>query len=220
MLITFDYHIHSYYSFDSLNKPLEIIKTALKKGINAISVTDHDTIKGSLEAKKLSKQYNILVITGIELKTDAGDLIILGIDEELKNYNFYEIIDIAYSNQWLTILPHPYVRHHLSDDFIKIVEKKVSAIEGFNCRAFSISNSKAIKLAETLKKPITAGSDAHLLKEIGNGINYILVNTISEEDLFKGIKNGWIRIEARHSNPLYHFSSSLIKVPKFFLRAI
>ena len=67
MLITFDYHIHSYYSFDSLNKPLEIIKTALKKGINAISVTDHNTIKGSLEAKKLSKEYNILVITGIEL---------------------------------------------------------------------------------------------------------------------------------------------------------
>jgi len=50
-----------------LNKPLEIIKTALKKGINAISVTDHNTIKGSLEAKKLSKEYNILVITGIEL---------------------------------------------------------------------------------------------------------------------------------------------------------
>jgi len=51
-LTSFDLHIHSKYSKDSINDPKWIIKIAKNKGLNGVAITDHNTIKGSLVAKK------------------------------------------------------------------------------------------------------------------------------------------------------------------------
>ncbi len=215
MLVVFDYHIHSYYSYDSLNRPIDVLKTALKKNINALSITDHNTIKGSLELAKLAKDFpNILVVKGVELKTDRGDLIVLGLNEEIKSKNFYEVIDIAKSSGFLTILPHPYFRHRLDTDLLLSVD----LIEAYNSRSPRYLNEKALKIAKRLGKAFTAGSDAHLLKEIGNGLNLFLVDSFNEEALLKSIKKGNIKTFFKPSNIFYRMSSAMIQVPKRFLR--
>jgi len=220
MIIHFDYHIHSYYSHDSLNRPKDIIKEGIRKKIDVLSITDHNTIRGSLEAKKIAKEYGILFITGIELYTNMGDIIILGLKEEIKIKDFYELVDIAHENEWITILPHPYVRHIMSDDFIKTVKNKITAIEVFNSRSFSYYNTRAFKFAKILNKPATAGSDAHLLKELGNGLNIVFVEDYTEESLYKSLRKGFIRIRAKYSNPFYHLTSALIQIPKGISRII
>lgn len=45
-MMRFDLHIHSGYSFDSLLDPKRIIKKAIKKNLNGIAITDHNTILG------------------------------------------------------------------------------------------------------------------------------------------------------------------------------
>ena len=41
----YDLHAHSKYSPDSVLEPERIVKTAIKRGLSGIAVTDHDTIK-------------------------------------------------------------------------------------------------------------------------------------------------------------------------------
>lgn len=61
-----DLHIHSTVS-DGKYTPSQIVDIAIRKKIPAISICDHDTAKGILEAKKYAKDKNIKVIPGIEI---------------------------------------------------------------------------------------------------------------------------------------------------------
>ena len=54
--MNFDLHIHSKYSFDSIMSPKRIVKVAQDNGLDCIAITDHDSIKGGLEAKKYENE--------------------------------------------------------------------------------------------------------------------------------------------------------------------
>jgi len=87
-----DLHIHSNAS-DGILSPSEIVKIAKKRGLSAISITDHDSVEGLDEAIAISKKIGLNFVPGIELSAESEewDLHILGyfIDhhsEELKKY--------------------------------------------------------------------------------------------------------------------------------------
>lgn len=63
-----DLHIHTNASDGSLSPELLINKVATK-GLQTISITDHDTIQGFLEAKKYASEKDIELIAGVELST-------------------------------------------------------------------------------------------------------------------------------------------------------
>lgn len=81
-----DLHMHSTYS-DGTNSPEELIIEAKKKGLQAISITDHDSITAYEEALPLSKKYGIQLISGVEFSAMYGDesIHILGYSFSLKN---------------------------------------------------------------------------------------------------------------------------------------
>jgi hypothetical protein len=75
-----DLHIHSTASDGSLS-PDEIVKVAVKLGLNAIAITDHDSVEGLEPALAAARNFpNFLVIPGVELSTDTpeGEVHILG----------------------------------------------------------------------------------------------------------------------------------------------
>lgn len=176
-----DLHSHSKYSPDAFIDPTKLDKILAKKEIDGIAVTDHDTIKGGMEAKKLVK--NRIVIPGVEYRTDKGDIIGLFIHEEIKSRQYEEVIDEFRAQDAIVVLPHPF------DAFRKpayAIADKVDAIEAFNSRcAFSSLNEKAAELAISLGKGKTGGSDAHLSFEIGNGWTELTGDDIRKE-LLKG----------------------------------
>ena len=59
----FDLHCHTIYSrhwywgVDALNTPREMIKAAVKKGLDGIAITDHDNIKGALQGLRDAKGF-------------------------------------------------------------------------------------------------------------------------------------------------------------------
>lgn len=65
-----DLHLHTTAS-DGSDTPAELVALAQKAGISVISITDHDTIAGSLEALKLTRD-GIKIITGIEFSCNLG----------------------------------------------------------------------------------------------------------------------------------------------------
>lgn len=64
-----DLHIHTSESDGTLT-PGETVEYALKKGLSAIAITDHDTADGVKPAMKLGQSLGFEVISGIEVSTD------------------------------------------------------------------------------------------------------------------------------------------------------
>ena len=65
---TIDLHIHSTYS-DGTYTPAELVTCAKKKGLSAISLTDHDTVDGLYEARQHAELQNIRFINGVEINS-------------------------------------------------------------------------------------------------------------------------------------------------------
>lgn len=91
-----DLHLHSTVS-DGEMTPKEIIDFAVKKGIPAISITDHDRIRANKEAMEYSKDKSIEYVSGLEITCtppkDVKEVHIVGLfinihNKEIKNiYN-------------------------------------------------------------------------------------------------------------------------------------
>lgn len=89
-----DFHLHTTAS-DGRFSPKELVNMASKENIDIMSITDHDTISGVLEAVVEGKKLGIKVIPGLELSTlyYKENIHILGyfnditqIDYKLKDY--------------------------------------------------------------------------------------------------------------------------------------
>lgn len=63
-----DFHIHTTAS-DGICTPTEVVIMAMEKGVDIISITDHNTTYGIEEAMKVGEILGVKVIPGIELST-------------------------------------------------------------------------------------------------------------------------------------------------------
>ncbi|MEM4700286.1 MAG: PHP domain-containing protein, partial [Candidatus Nezhaarchaeales archaeon] len=173
-----DLHVHSVYSVDARLRPEDIIKEALKRGLDGVAVTDHGTVKGGLAVRRLSPP-GFIAIPGVEAKTSRGELLILFIEEEVRSRDPLEVIDEAREAGGLVVLPHPFdwMRGSKLEGLEELVEK-VDAIEVFNSRCPLLRlNIRAQRLAKSLNKPSTAGSDAHFSMEVGKAWTVVEANS-------------------------------------------
>lgn len=90
-----DLHIHSCYS-DGKFTPQEVIKIVLKKEIEIISITDHDSIKGAVIASELNNKNGVEIITGVELSADYNgrEIHILGYFIDLSSPALQSHVDL------------------------------------------------------------------------------------------------------------------------------
>lgn len=167
----YDLHVHSFYSKKCGHmNPKDIVKTAIKNGLDGIAITDHNTIKGGLKAKEY-EQKDFQVIVGSEIMTNRGEVIGLFLSEEIKSDNFESVIFEIRNQNGLVIIPHPFdeLRNsalHPAKEDIKLMD----GVEVFNSRCLSQKyNINAAAFATKYNLVITAGSDAHFSNEIGNG---------------------------------------------------
>lgn len=64
-----DLHVHSTYS-DGTCTPQELVTMAVKKGLVAMALTDHDTVDGIEYAVRAAADTNLQVIPGVELSCE------------------------------------------------------------------------------------------------------------------------------------------------------
>jgi len=74
-----DLHLHTTAS-DGTMSPAHLVRYADKKGIEAIAITDHDTIDGNEEAMREGRAVNLPVIPGVEISVEypSGTMHMLG----------------------------------------------------------------------------------------------------------------------------------------------
>lgn len=67
-----DLHIHTFHS-DGFYSPVEIVSKAKERGLDTISITDHDNLAGIMEATEAGRNIGVEVIPGLEISTDVND---------------------------------------------------------------------------------------------------------------------------------------------------
>jgi len=179
----YDLHIHSKYSYDGILEPKDIVKIAIKRGLDGIATTDHNTMKGGIKAKGYEMD-DFKVIVGSEIMTEKGEITDLFLKEEINSRNFYEVVEKIKEQNGIVVIPHPFDKLRKSAFILTKKDVKfIDCIEGFNSRCiFQRYNKEAINFAVEHGLKIVAGSDAHFRNEIGNaGIE------TDEEDVRKAI---------------------------------
>lgn len=165
-MIEVDLHTHTDSSCDSLTTPESLFRTAVRRGLGAVAITDHGNFRSCERLKNTEIPEGLLVIRGEEACTEVGDIIGLFMQEAVGARSALEVIDEIHSQGGLVMFPHPYRGHSwkmMNDDILRGID----IIEGYNGRTPERLNREAVSLAEKLGKPVMANSDSHFWPEIG-----------------------------------------------------
>jgi predicted metal-dependent phosphoesterase TrpH len=204
----YDFHTHSKYSADGYIEPKTMVKVAIKMGLSGIAVTDHNTIKGGLDAKKYENN-KIQVIVGSEILTDKGEVIGIFLTEEIKSVHFRDVIEEIKDQNGIVVVPHPFDKiRNTSLHPTKFDASFIDNVEVFNSRCVrQIYNNMAEVYANENKLNIIAGSDAHFENEIGNaGIK------TDSDNIKEAVLHGDFTVFGKRSNIINPFTTKLLKM--------
>ena len=185
-MLKLDLHVHTNYSKDAFSTISELIKQAKRIGLDGFAITDHNTVAGLKEAEQLASKENFLIIPGIEISSRDGDIIALGIKQQIpRNLSAEKTIEQIHRLGGLAIAAHPFGKlYHRNSIGSAIEQLPFDAIESINSRCY-ISNMLTLKI----NKPKVAGSDAHILDELGRA--YTLVDAEPNiKSILQAIKSG------------------------------
>jgi len=206
-----DLHLHTHYSRDCAVSPQRVIGVARGRGLARIAITDHNTIRGALEAQALAPDF---VIVGEEIKTDSGELLAYFIREEIPaGLTPEETIRRIREQGGVVGVSHPLDqlrREAMGRDVLARMLPLIDCVEVFNARVvLPGDNARAQALAREHGLPGTAGSDAHSVGEIGRA--YVEVPPFSgPQEFVQSLARGAAR--GRLSSPLVHLISTVNKL--------
>ena len=175
-MIKLDLHVHSHYSEDAIGTPEEIIKYAIRNGMQGIAITDHNTVKGGLKAEKI-KPKDFTVIPGVEISTKDGHLLALNVRKDIPAHKpVLETIDLIKDEGGVPIVPHLFRNlSGIKKDKLKTIYNHITAIEVYNGCSLPKTNLKTSKIAKKLHLGGTGGSDTH--EPIYAGYAYTIINS-------------------------------------------
>lgn len=181
-----DFHIHSEYSpshyysgYACKSNILDILKIAKKNGLNAIAVTDHNKIKGSLLAEKLSKKIGVIAIPSMEISSKQGHILAYNVTEKINpKQNYLDTIDLIREMGGLAVCAHPLMK------VFSVGKKRIPFFDGVEC-----FNSRQNKLVPSHLiddgQFVVAGTDAHTLDEIGRVVTTLNGGFETKDDLLE-----------------------------------
>jgi predicted metal-dependent phosphoesterase TrpH len=169
-----DLHLHTSWSADCSVEVEHVLQYAERAGLGAIAVTDHNVFGGALEAVRLARGRDLIVIPGEEVKTDnQGEVIGLFLKEEIpRGMSFADTIAAISAQGGLVYLPHPFDRMHSIANPATLHRHlaDIDVFEVYNARLlFEAYNDEALRFARKYNLTMGAGSDAHVLQGLATG---------------------------------------------------
>ena len=181
MRLRADLHIHTMYSGigrlgkmrfpESVSSPEEVVDAARAKGLNIISITDHNSVKGAFIAKEYAKRFDdIEVIIGEEISTKDGEIVGLWLTDLIPpNLSAEDTVDLIRTQGGIVVAPHPF-SFHVPALNNKIFDIDIDAIEVLNGgHVDKYSNRMACEVSKKYpgKWAEIGSSDAHSVSTMG-----------------------------------------------------
>lgn len=197
-------HCHTTFSnskfFECRTTPEKLLKMAKKKGLSAVAITDHNTLKGNIEAQKLAYKYNIIVIPAMEIDTsERSHILAYGIKKAIKPYRKQDVIIKEIHDQGgIAILAHPYNSVYKTKN-LKETAKLADGVEVMNMGTFG--NRKAQKFAKKNNiKVQTVGADAHVSSLLDSAVVAFYDECKQVEDYLAALKTGFFHRKLKRSH--------------------
>ena len=223
-----DLHVHSFHSGystsfplfrsrDSYSDPDEIYRVAKSRGMDLVTITDHDSIDGCLEfMNRHPDATDFIVGEEISCVLPDGDLTVhvgaLGIDERIHREiqplrdNAYDVAAYLTREGVPFCLNHPFMFYRDQVEFTRYVSeaaKHFPAMEARNGTMLSAQNELVEKILDDTNRQGNClarfgGSDAHILKRVGT--TYTEAPASTRDEFLASLTNGDSRVGGRHGS--------------------
>lgn len=213
-----DLHTHTWHSLDSWMSPQSLVDRAREAGLDRVAVTDHGTIEGALEARKLDPAR---VIVGQEIRCDGGtELIGLFLREQIPmGLPVEEVRTRIHAQGGLVYAPHPFAYGRRAAWHASRAIAASDLVEVFNSRAFlPVWNRTAARTAAHREIPAFAGTDAHFPWEIGRA--YTRVPPFADAAGLRDVAPLAEPTGLRTANPFIHVTSLSLEYSRRAVRAV
>ena len=203
-----DMHLHTTRgASDSNLQPEELAEEALRLGLTGVHLSEHDRLWDTSELERYRQKYHLFVANGMEVSTDLGHILTLGLDRYVPGIRrAEELRRVVQEIGGYMIVAHPF--RHLFDPahFRRMggepfnltpeqaaklpVFEMVDAVEALNgCNTLQ-ENLFALRVAEVLGKPVTGGSVAHSNQGIGIYVTVFERELESEKQMLEELRAG------------------------------
>ncbi len=213
----FDLHVHSNCS-DGRDAVETILRAAVRRGLFGLSITDHDTLRGSEKAMRIIREegLELVLIPGAEVTTSEGHLLCLGIEElPPRGLSPEETAELAREQGGIAIVPHPY--HPFRHAIGRIPD--CDAVEVYNSKhLFGIANARARMGARRRHLPMVAGSDSHFAATVGLGVTDI--QAADAEEAVAAIREGRTRVIGRRTPPRFFIGNTVQSICVIMKRSV
>ena len=214
-----DIHCHTRYgSSCSYMSPEEMLQQAVKVGLNGLCITEHDIPWERGAIRRLSDQFGILVVGGMEVSTEYGEVLVFGLNEPIFDVqDIYELRRRVDRTGGIMVAAHPFRGAHgfVEWDPVKGLVLKleealklpifnvIDAVEVFNGMAPDWELDLCSAVCDNLHIKGTAGSDAHNVDGVGDCVTILHKMVASEEEFLNEVRSGRYRAWHRIRNRTY-----------------
>ena len=225
-----DLHVHSYHSGhashvrflhtrDCYSEPEAVYRLAKRRGMDFVTITDHDRIDGCLEfLNRHPDTEDFFISEEIECKWPGYSFKIhlgaYGITERIHREiqplrpNVFEAVEYLIREGVLVVFNHPLFFYNGQvpfEDYLGLIAR-LPLVEGRNGAMLRSHNECAQALADEARRRgatpfgVTGGSDAHTLSSVAK--TYTEAEGRTPEEFLANVRAGRARVGGRHGSTL------------------
>ena len=234
-MLRVELHCHTEASKDGLITPDGLLKAAELQRLDAIAITDHDTMDGAVEFQRWFRAKNAPteILLGEE-RTLANGCHVIGLflSQPLQGMTLPEVAREVRHQNGLLLAPHPF---RAKDGLLSgkedaaLVTAVVAGWEIHNAKSSHADNTTARDYALANGHAVFGGSDAHYEADVGTCVNEIDGKGSAETAVRAMLRREIpFSIRARSQNngtcerryaPGYYAVKRFLPLPPFFLPA-
>ncbi|MDR2800299.1 MAG: PHP domain-containing protein [Desulfovibrio sp.] len=187
-----DLHTHEeLYSADSSMSLEEVVAAARERGLDGLCVTDHSSL--GLAGENLA-YLDFPVFIGVEMWTEAGDIVAFGLDElPERRLSAPEFIALVAERGGFCFAAHPFrsVGGGVGDRLDSL--KGLHGVETANGTDSPQENALAARACERLGLAAVGGSDAHWTRDVGRTATWFPEAVTTMAGLIAALRSGQCR---------------------------
>lgn len=216
-----DMHVHSKYSGESLAEPRDIVDCAIEEGMDAICITEHESLRASSPFEAFRGATPLVILRGVELNTDLGHMLVYGVpDVQWDDWgkkcvsSAQELLKRAWKLGGVVVPAHPYMILN-STGFLNgekgriFVNENLRQLQGSpGLAALEVCNGKHAAthpmicrplglFARSMGLPGTGGSDAHVPENVGLAYTVFRTPIDSDRALVAALRSGLFHPRSR-----------------------
>jgi predicted metal-dependent phosphoesterase TrpH len=197
-----DLHVHTSPASPCSSAPADdVIEEAKKIGLDGICLTDHNYVWPREAVEDLKQRHGFLVLRGNEITTDQGDMLVFGLEKDIKGIiSLEELSREVHNADGFIIAAHPF-RGFLTFGVGKLglspekamerpLFKWVDGVEVLNSKVTRKENTLASQVARGLGLTGIGGSDSHEVAGVGIYATSFSSAIRDERSLIEALKKG------------------------------